>query len=64
MNIILKSFIGMALLGAVIMVSPKFLTGDELKDISAVVDFSRWRHKDGSQPIRWILTSDYAEVVP
>lgn len=64
MNFIVKSFVALALIGAVVMVSPKLMTGDELNEISAFVDFSRWRHKDGSQPIRWILTGDYAEVVP
>jgi hypothetical protein len=64
MNIVVKSLVGLAIFGAIVMASPKFLTGDELKDISAFVDFSRWRHKDGSQPIRWLFTGDYAEVVP
>jgi hypothetical protein len=64
MKRILKTLLTVVFFATVVTVSPKFLTGDELNDISAFVDFSRWQHKDGSQPIRWILTGDYAEVVP
>lgn len=64
MNIWLKSFLVLLISVAAFAVRPKFLTGDELGEISAHADFSNWQHKDGSSPIRWAVTGDYAEVVP
>lgn len=62
MWVLCKGFLGLIVMALTMTTHPHAFAHDEPH--STAEDLSTWKHKDGRQPIGWIVTDDYVEVLP
>lgn len=62
MWVLSKGFLGLIVMVLTMMMHPHALAHDEPHYTAE--DLLKWQHRDGRQPIGWIVTADYVEVLP